>query len=365
MYIFIKKYQTMKNITMLLSCAISILSVQAQIMITRSDFGNWGDKVLYAYDTSLAANFSVGAAGADKVWDFTIGQVTPNYHDSALFNDPTSLSGAPEEANIAIIEAEEPSFYQMDADAVKIIIPLDGFGGGNQLLKIATFPLSYETIVNDNARTLITGTPADFGFDQLPFDSIRADITITTKSEVDGWGTLKIATETYEALRVKNNSKFDIKVEGLTYILNFPIWTPLPVNLNQDQTVYAWYGKDKKYTLAEAELDTNDQVVSFKYQVTNIPTTTGINELNKIVTSYLQPNPANEELNLTFKSNYSEKGTLFILDITGKVLVNQPINITKNENQVTVKTLDMNNGIYFARIISEHLNTSSKFVVKH
>jgi hypothetical protein len=180
----------------------------------------------------------------------------------------------------------------------------------------------------------------------------------------DGWGTLKIDNESFASIRVKNESKINVKVEGVTVVFGVPIAVPIQT-VNQNQIIYAWYGNDKKYALAQADLDSNGNVASFQFQVKEVTEPTGLNSFSKAIESSIQPNPANEELHINFNSNYAEKGTLLVVDITGKVIINQSIVIVKDMNDLTIKTTDLNNGIYFTRIVSEHVNTTSKFVVRH
>lgn len=357
----------MKTLFTLISALLTGISLSAQITIDRSDFGTIGDKIYYAHDTTLAANFSVGAAGPDVTWDFTA-TVSANYYDSSLFVDPLTIQGAPEEANIAIEQGPEMySFFNITDSTVKIIIPLDMLNGAtNPQILISKFPFSYDgtTVVRDSSSTKIEGTPDDFGFSGAPFDSMRIEFNIHTKSMVDGWGSVKTPASTFDALRVKNETDLKVKVQGKLPVIG--TWIDVPYDAaNETQVIYGWYAKDQKYTVAEAELDTLGQVVAFNYQVASIPVSTGINELNKHVTAALQPNPVNDVLKLTFNSNYTEKGNLSIFDITGKTVANQEININKNENELSIKTLDLNNGIYFTHIVSEHMNTTTKFVVKH
>ncbi len=358
----------MKTVFTLALGLLTGLVSQAQIVIDRTDFGNIDDVLLYANDTTLSSNFSVGAAGANVTWDFSA-TVAANYYDSSIFIDPTVIPGAPEEANMAVIEGQTPTFINATNSGVKVVIPLSFFGGENAQVSIINFPFTYTdgtTALKDSAKTRVQGTPEDFGYTGVPFDSMRIDVIVHTASLVDGWGTLITPTRSYDALRVKNETDVDVSIQGKLPIVGTWIDVPLE-DLDQHEVIYGWYAKNGVYNIANAALDSAGNVVAFRYQTDSIGpiVTTGLVTFNKEIASFVQPNPVNDELTLTFNSNYSEKGTLIVFDITGKVLVNEAINIVKNENALKVKTIDMNNGIYFARIISEHVNTSSKFVVKH
>lgn len=355
----------MKTLITIFSVLLASVSISAQITIDRDDFGTIGDKIYYANDTTLAANFTIGAAGENVSWNFS-STVSANFYDSSVFTDPTMLTGAPEEANLAIIRGETQSFFNITDSTVKIIIPLEMYvnGATNPQIMITKFPFEYgDAAVKDSFFNTMQGTPEDFGYSGLPFDSVRAIFDVHTTSLVDGWGSLTTPAATYEALRVKNETNVDITVQGKAPILG---WVNIPYNAPyKDQIVYAWYAKDKKFTVAEAAYDTSGNITSFSYQVAAISTPTGLEKINTHAVSALQPNPVNDVLTLSVNSNYNEKGSLLIFDITGKVVVNQEITLTKNENAITVKTADLNNGVYFTRIVSEHINSTSKFVVRH
>lgn len=357
----------MKTLFTFISALLSGITLSAQISIDRGDFGNIGDQIYYAHDTTLTAGFSAGAAGQDITWDFSA-TASANYYDSSMFVDPVAVQG-PEEANLAIIEGEAPSFFNISDSTVKIIIPLEMLNGAtNPQILISKLPFAYgDAAVKDSTTTKIQGTPDDFGYSGAPFDSMRVTVDIHTTSLVDGWGKVKTPETIYDAVRVKNETNIDVTIEGKVPILG---WIEVPSTaFNETQAMYAWYAKNQKYTVAQAMLDTLGNVASFSYQVDSLPSViidpTGLTSIAKKVSFVMQPNPVNDVLKLNFNSNYSEKGTLYIFDITGKVVLNQEINVSKNENELNIKTVDLNNGIYFTRIVSEHINTTSKFVVKH
>ncbi|MES2778995.1 MAG: T9SS type A sorting domain-containing protein [Bacteroidota bacterium] len=345
-----------KTVTFLSMMGLFLLQSNAQITVTRTDLGVIGDVIFYANDTSLS-NISVGASGANKTWNFST-TVSPNYYDTSTFKDPATVPGAPVEANIAIDEGvlNGASFFNIDNNRVKTIIPFSDYGMDNQQLTITTFPLNFGDIIKDSSYTKTQGTPDDFGFTGTPYDSIRISIDMHTTSTVDGWGSLVVPSGTHNVLRVRNVTNVDVTVEG-----KFIVWMNVPINLDQNQILFAWYGNNKKYSIAEAYLDTNGVVSSFRYQVDSIPKkpTTGLANLsspNKI-TAY--PNPANERITFTITSS---EGQLDIMDITGHVVLSK----TLDSKNVSIDTQTMPAGVYMARMQDLDGNYSSlKFVVQH
>lgn len=342
-----------------LFCMMGLFLVQsnAQITVTRADFGAIGDVVYYASDSTLTS-LSVGASGTNKTWNFlSLGK--PDTYDTSTFKDPIMVSGAPAEANIAIDEGMiGASFFHIDNNRVKTILPLGDFGMDNQQLTITNFPLNYGDVIKDSAFAKTQGVPADFGLTGLPYDSIRITIDVHTTSTVDGWGSLVVPSGTNNVLRVRNVTHVDVTVEGK--ILLF--WTTVPVNLDRNQILFAWYGNNKKYALAEAQLDTNGVVTSFRYQVDSVPTkpTTGLAQAHKpMVSIAAYPNPANAHI--VFNTG-TATGQLEIMDITGHLV--SGTNLTGATT--TISTQEMPAGMYIARVQTTDGSYSTvKFVVQH
>lgn len=354
-----------KTITCLMGILVAV-STHAQITLTRADFGVFDDKVYYAYDTTVSTSFNVDLTGSGITWNISPSAIQPDYYDSAVFMNPASFPQSPEEANMAIMEGGEAGYFNISEDFVKIIIPLEALGVGNPVLKIAAFPMNYGDVIKDSAAAYVAGTPADFGFSGLPFDSIRVNIDIHTESVVQGWGTLAIADSNYASLKVKNTTLIDATIEGKIPFIG--TWTEIPgIDFDETQQVYAWYANNKKFTIAEAGLDTLGNVEYFRYQVAALPGSpnTGLRKVSTNITSAIQPNPANEELRIRFTSTHAEKATVLVLDITGKTVYTEQVKLQKDQNELTIPTSELNNGIYFVRIVSEHVQSNTKFVVKH
>jgi hypothetical protein len=351
----------MKSLITLLTLTASACIAQAQITINRSDFGQFGDQLYYANDTTLT-NFTLGAAGENITWDFST-MVTPNLYESSSFFDPSTFEGAPGEANMGILQDETPTFFNISDTSVKVIVPMDFLGGDNSQITIVRFPFTYGSPnLKDSVTTKMQGTPEDFGYSGVPFDSMRINVKIISTSMVDGWGTVITPAQSYDALRVKNVTKADITIEGKVPFLG---WTPIPFDgLNQDQAVYAWYAKGSKFSVAEAALDTLGNPVSFRYQVAEVPT--GLGLLSSSATKTIAtPNPANQNISLQFNSTAKGNAHIEIIDITGKVVFSKQTQIVTGNNSIDVNTELFNNGLYFAKITGTNLAATSKFVVQH
>lgn len=339
----------------------------AQITITRVDFGTIGDRLFYATDSLISDSEQVigKRTGANIVWDLST-YLKPNVYDTADFVQPSTLPNAPEEANLAIVEGGEPGFFFIDNNGVKIVIPGSEFLGGNStMLSVTKFPFTYGGMpTRDSVTSRIQGTPADFGEESLPFDSIRVTVKIVSISTVDGWGSLILPSGSQNALRVKNDTKTDIKLEGKLPFIG--TWINIPFNTGNagNQTVIAWYGKGKDYTLAQLELDTNGNVQSIRYQVpVTYPNSLAENKSNNTFKINASPNPSSQTAFIEFESVANAAGSISVFDITGKSVYKKEISATAGKNNIEVPVSLLQNGMYFATINIGNSKATVKLMV--
>jgi len=79
----------MKKIYLTIAMFAGVIQAFAQIQIVRSDLGQVGDKLYLATIDTFATQVNVGAAGANKTWNFST--LVPTAYDSSLFVDPTTI----------------------------------------------------------------------------------------------------------------------------------------------------------------------------------------------------------------------------------------------------------------------------------
>ena len=76
------------------------------------------------------------------------------------------------------------------------------------------------------------------------------------------------------------------------------------------------------------------------------------------------PNPSNGYVKSTVFSTINTKATLFIFDVTGKVLYNLPLQINKGTNEFDFN-LNVKPGVLFMKIMSSEVNFgTSKIIFK-
>ncbi len=75
------------------------------------------------------------------------------------------------------------------------------------------------------------------------------------------------------------------------------------------------------------------------------------------------PNPANNELNLNFKSNESEKYDIVLMDMTGQILYQEVKYSSAGMQTWNINTTNLSNGIYLLSIRSEKRNYNQSFTI--
>jgi rRNA processing protein Gar1 len=81
---------------------------------------------------------------------------------------------------------------------------------------------------------------------------------------------------------------------------------------------------------------------------------------NEIAMS-LYPNPASDQTTLTI-SGINGNAKVLLTDILGQTI--NSYNIVKGQNSLTIKTNDLNSGIYYVRIINNSISKTEKLIVK-
>jgi hypothetical protein len=262
----------MKNIFSFLVATLTlVLFANAQITFNRSDYGNIGDKVLYAIDTNVSSGVSVGATGNIN-WDLR-GIMQVHEIDSTQFIDPSTDPNAPAGTNLIIQSSNGvPQYQEVTDSSISMLIDQPDFGITGIKLKITSLPLTYLSSTSDSTSISVKGTLADFGISPIQgFDSVRIDVKIHTNSLCDAWGDLTLPdSSTHDCLRVKIS--VDQKVKAFLRMTLLGTWIPAPYTQpDQTSVIYNWFGTNSKNYLAKADIDTSGNIASFSYKITELP----------------------------------------------------------------------------------------------
>jgi hypothetical protein len=76
------------------------------------------------------------------------------------------------------------------------------------------------------------------------------------------------------------------------------------------------------------------------------------------------PNPADTHVTIQVDDNINHNVQLQVLDITGRVVYNEYVNTISNHH-ITLSTEDLNNGIYFVKVVSDASVFTKQFIIAH
>ncbi len=349
----------MKKILLSTIALLFALILNAQITLTSADLPSVGDAFISVIDSnSISADtLTPGANGANLSWDFSNLQNT-NY-DTVLFIDPASTPYAADFPSANLVQKTRGSYSFLN----KTSSILEAVGVLFDTLKInfsdnLTFfqlPTNYGDNFTDDAmfstKMRYDTTVTVNGF-PITIDSVRLKRNITYTRDVTGWGSLTTPTSTYnDILKTKAH---EIDIDSLWMHSTTLGW--VPVQNSKDSTdTYEWFTNGIGYSLLTLEYK-HDTLTNAEYFYA---TTVGIK--NNTISSTnitVYPNPVKDIIN--FSSN-NKINSIEIFDITGKTVIVKN-KIDKNITQINVSNLD--NGIYFYKIIDVNGNIKTKKIIK-
>jgi len=134
------------------------------------------------------------------------------------------------------------------------------------------------------------------------------------------------------------------------------------------------YTIKRKRNVAQGTQFKNTAAIYFDYNAPVITNTT-INTLNDLLSSVdekvaidnsdvvLYPNPVADKLSIAINSKESTKGLVNVLDIAGKVLSSQAVDLEIGKNVINQNTSDLSSGIYFVQVKCNESFITKKLVV--
>jgi hypothetical protein len=134
------------------------------------------------------------------------------------------------------------------------------------------------------------------------------------------------------------------------------------------------YTIKRKRNLAQGTQFKNKAAIYFDYNAPVITNTT-LNTLNDVLASVeekvildnsdvvLYPNPASDLLSIAINAKETNKGSVSILDINGKIISSQTISLEAGKNVIRENTSDLPSGIYFVQVKCNEAFITKKLVV--
>jgi hypothetical protein len=88
-----------------------------------------------------------------------------------------------------------------------------------------------------------------------------------------------------------------------------------------------------------------------------------VNHISEVSGVNVYPNPAVNQLNVDFNSNVTFNGSIQLVDLSGKALIQKSISINEGTNTVSFETSNVSNGIYLVVMTSAKGQFSQKVIV--
>jgi hypothetical protein len=74
------------------------------------------------------------------------------------------------------------------------------------------------------------------------------------------------------------------------------------------------------------------------------------------------PNPVIDNVYITLTADRNQNLNLRVVDLNGRVVRSQVVNVTKGMNQITVNLNTLNKGVYVVQLVGENLNRTEKLI---
>lgn len=181
-------------------------------------------------------------------------------------------------------------------------------------------------------------------------DSCRITYTINEDIEVDGEGTLYMPTEITQAHRQRVTRRRAVKIETRTGLLWRDVTALVPkIHLISVKEYYRFVSADQGLTLAEVEVDDNDQPVCIEFKTHPIATRILGDEPNK-PDIYAFPNPSFDIVRFQLSDLNFGQYKLRILNILGTVVKEVDVFVDNKRKTITVDLGDLQRGTYLYRL---------------
>ena len=334
----------MKKLYVLIAI-ISLATISKSQTLTSNLFPCPGDVFKYFYTDTLA--IVAGPGGTAQVWNFE-----DLYVDTVLQNDIYigPLSTTPPVNGQTTATGDSTSgylFYKNTATEFSML----GFSDSanvnvvaySDLMIMVPFPFSYNNTHTDNFAFTTT------------FQGNNVNATGTITATADGTGNLLLPQGAYNnVLRVKYNVVTNLSV--------------LIFNVTQTQTIYEWYDGVYKFPLLHIETtETTDPFGGAPtYDKTVYVEATGpagIRHMQMQADFKIAPNPAEDQVKITFNETFTGKTTLLISNALGQI-VYENSNVDSRLSNVNINTSDLGQGVYFVTLIQNNKTSSKKLVVR-
>ncbi len=303
-----------------------------------------------------------------KTWQYTIATdalVQLASHDASRFvTGGTNFLTQDEEAS-GIIDAQEILGAGMFllVDQAHYYIAGEVYEGG-QILALYN-PDSYnsnpEVSVQGNSQNIIKGDMTPNSLDNTDFGNIATDSNITKTFVIQNAGPASLAVSGI-TISGTNASEFTM-VGAPTFPLNIASGGSQTITVKFAPTAVGL--RTAKITIASNDFD--EKSYDFAVQGVGLnPNTSGIDNMPSADFAKLFPNPTSDMATVAMTLSKSEKVSVALLDINGKVVIPAiENNFAAGEQKVNINTSTVANGVYFVQLTAGSVSTKMRLIVAH
>ncbi len=342
---------------------ISVMILHAQITVTSATFPVANDSLTSKTAINLTGIVFSQKGGTNQTWDFS--SLNSNVKNVESFKA----------ASTAIYKADYPKATLITKDSISETFFRDsvskfwnmGYAGNDpfgfstkvvvkntpfQLIRRAmTYPSNFSSKFAFNLALPASAIPAAI-LSQLPIqpDSIRLNFKSTYADTTDAWGSMKVPAGTFQVLREKRVATIDPLVEAKIFgswldVSSLLSGIPNIGTLLAKRTTiqYRFFNNTIKTPIAIVSTDSTGAASSIDYYDTFKTAAEDITlPDNSLIVA---PNPVADQLTMMFNELPRGKYNLVVMDINGKVLISNQLEIVNN-TIINLNTSVLSQGVY-------------------
>jgi len=364
--------------TLAIAVAFSAQTLSAQIILGPDWLMEAGFSMTLFVDSDYNdPQDNLSKSGANQMWNFTqdldINDTTQvdvkmASSGSAFDTFPNAELIFSSEQEIGFFNATSELYLDRDGNNLNVLGLVDGDPDAilpavklTDPLLFQSTPLTYQSTTSDQTRLRLTFPPeilttllGNSTFNNF-VDSVGVSIGQDVDTDVDGWGTINLNGNSYDALRIKTVTEAfqDIEVKSgflgwvpITDIVTSGIDSTIDFN-NQRTETYAWVVADYSYPIMQITVDSNGAAESATYR-SELSVSTRERNAQVGITAFTQNNAltvslASDELN--------GRGEVQIFGVNGAILDRQVAQL--REDRIEFDTSTWPTGVQLVTVWSD------------
>jgi len=336
----------MKKTLLLFTSAIALCSsAYAQPTLTATGLNPVAGDVFYGIQGDPGGT-SAGSDGASVTWDYSFLTQTGKDTTTMLACASTPYCDSFPGSNIALFDNNQYEYASAGSSALSGIgVYQDGLAvriEGN--LDIVYYPLTYNSTHIDSYAVTVN------------YMGLYEHSSVKDSFVCDGYGTLMLPTGTYT--NVLRLHQITVETDSLAYGGSSEVET-------YGTEGYDWYAGDFHHSLLHLDFDTSESAtdpVDIEYYT--LPTT-GVASVTTEEALKVFPNPASDNINLSFSLQDTKDASVSISDVTGRVLfMKNEDALAIGQNNLSFSTAGFPAGVYMVQLQSAGTHITRKVVVQ-